>query len=174
MHEIKARTGAGNGYKHNTEAAAELGNYDNFTHKSHKIEQVIQESNEDLNLHEIKAKTGAGSGHKHTPSECTNTYINTNKIDKIYDVVTRIEGKANLHHIKAKTGAGNGYKHPNTQTDTANGYKYNTTQTSNENIHQATHKSHIIHAIFHNNDRKLNLHEIKARTGAGSGYKHHQ
>lgn len=33
--------------------------------KSHKIHEVINESNEDLNLHEIKAKTGAGSGYKH-------------------------------------------------------------------------------------------------------------
>ena len=35
------------------------------SHKSQKIENVINESNEDLNLHEIKAKTGAGSGYKH-------------------------------------------------------------------------------------------------------------
>ena len=82
-------------------------------------------------------------------------------MDKIYDVVTRIEDKANVHHTKAKTGAGNGYKD-------------HSTQTNNENAHQSTYKSHIIHAIFHNNDRKLNLHEIKTKTGAGSGYKHNE
>ena len=65
LHEIKARTGAGNGYKSDIEVADELGDYNDFTHKSHKIEQVIQKSNEDLNLHEIKARTGAGSGYKH-------------------------------------------------------------------------------------------------------------
>lgn len=30
------------------------------THKSKKISEVINKSDEDLNLHEIKAKTGAG------------------------------------------------------------------------------------------------------------------
>ena len=32
------------------------------THKSKKISEVINKSDEDLNLHEIKAKTGAGNG----------------------------------------------------------------------------------------------------------------
>ncbi len=34
-------------------------------YKSHKIEEVIKKTDDDLNLHEIKAKTGAGSGYKH-------------------------------------------------------------------------------------------------------------
>lgn len=69
LHEIKAITGAGNGYKHHThehniEAGEELIKFDK-THKSHKIKEVINEHDGNLNLHEIKAKTGAGSGHKH-------------------------------------------------------------------------------------------------------------
>ena len=34
-------------------------------HKSHKIQDVIDEHDGHLNLHQIKTKTGAGSGHKH-------------------------------------------------------------------------------------------------------------
>ena len=34
-------------------------------YKSHKIENVINEHDGNLNLHEIKAKTGAGNGYKH-------------------------------------------------------------------------------------------------------------
>lgn len=69
LHEIKARTGAGNGYKHHDydhdiELGEELGEFDK-THKSHKIKEVINQHDGNLNLHEIKAKTGAGSGHKH-------------------------------------------------------------------------------------------------------------
>ena len=82
------------------------------------------------------------------------------KVKKIYDVVTKIEGRANLHKIKAQTGAGSGYKHA-INTNTIN------EDISEDNIH----KSHVIHAIFHNNDRKLNLHEIKRKTGAGNGHK---
>ena len=135
------------------------------THKSKKISEVINKSDEDLNLHEIKAKTGAGSGHKYTtiPSNDNVSKVQ-HKSHNIYDVVTKIEGKANIHKIKAQTGAGNGYKdHSKSAVNNSN----NTT--SNESM---THKSHRIHALFHNSDRKFNLHEIKARTGAGNGYKH--
>lgn len=69
LHEIKARTGAGNGYKNHTkiEVGEEIGSYDKThkSHKSHKIKDIINEHDGNLNLHEIKAKTGAGSGHKH-------------------------------------------------------------------------------------------------------------
>ena len=33
------------------------------------------------------------------------------------------------------------------------------------------HKNEKIHKAIHENDRKINLHEIKAQTGAGNGYK---
>ena len=167
LHEIKRKTGAGNGYKSNIEASEELSSYNATIHKSHKINEVINEHGTDLNLHEIKAKTGAGSGHKHvsttlqeTKSSSHNNYLTSHKSQKIYDVVTKIEGRANLHKIKAQTGAGSGYKH-DINTNTINEH------ISEDNIH----KSHVIHAIFHNNDRKLNLHEIKRKTGAGNGYK---
>ncbi|MCE9655525.1 hypothetical protein [Clostridium celatum] len=132
--------------------------------KSEKISQVLNESNTDLNLHEIKAKTGAGNGFKHHTSTSKSSLINnTNKSKKIYDIVTNIEGKINLHKIKSQTGAGNGFKDLS-----SNNIK--------ENISDSrayAHKSHKIHAIFHASDRKLNLHEIKAKTGAGNGYKQH-
>ena len=69
LHEIKSITGAGNGYKHHDhdhdiEFGEELGEFDK-NHKSHKIKEVINQHDGNLNLHEIKAKTGAGSGHKH-------------------------------------------------------------------------------------------------------------
>lgn len=34
------------------------------------------------------------------------------------------------------------------------------------------HKSEKIEEVVQQHDRKLNLHEIKAKTGAGSGHKH--
>ncbi len=34
------------------------------------------------------------------------------------------------------------------------------------------HKSEKIEEVVQQHDRKLNLHEIKAQTGAGNGYKH--
>ena len=167
LHEIKNKTGAGNGYKSNIEASEELSSYNATIHKSHKINEVINEHGTDLNLHEIKAKTGAGSGHKHvsttlqeTKSSSHNNYLTSHKSQKIYDVVTKIKGRANLHKIKAQTGAGSGYKH-DINTNNINEH------ISEDNIH----KSHVIHAIFHNNDRKLNLHEIKRKTGAGNGHK---
>ena len=144
-------------------------------HKSEKIHQVVHENDRDLNLHEIKAKTGAGNGYKHhsntnSQSYTSNAFISDSKYDTIYKVVTDIEGKANLHKIKAQTGAGNGYAHNNSSKSDANITASENTATQHHS--DATHKSHVIHAIFHANDRKLNLHEIKRKTGAGSGYKH--
>ena len=165
LHEIKAKTGAVNGLSSTNTTPSEMIDNNNPTHKSHKINEVFNEHGSDLNLHEIKAKTGAGSGHKYTtiPSNDNVSKVQ-HKSHNIYDVVTKIEGKANIHKIKAQTGAGNGYKdHSKSAVNNSN----NTT--SNESM---THKSHRIHALFHNSDRKFNLHEIKARTGAGSGYKH--
>ena len=138
-------------------------------HRSEKINNVLNEHNGDLNLHEIKAKTGAGSGHKYSKEATESTPViktsdDSPKSEKIHEAVSETEGKVNLHKIKAQTGAGNGYKdHSKSAVNNSN----NTT--SNESM---THKSHRIHALFHNSDRKFNLHEIKARTGAGSGYKH--
>ena len=82
LHEIKRKTGAGNGYKSNIESSEELSSYNATIHKSHKINEVINEHGTNLNLHEIKAKTGAGSGHKHvsttlqeTKSSSHNNYL---------------------------------------------------------------------------------------------------
>ena len=35
------------------------------------------------------------------------------------------------------------------------------------------HKSHIINSVLLNSNKKLNLHEIKAQTGAGNGHKYY-
>ncbi len=144
-------------------------------HKSEKIQEVVHENDRNLNLHEIKVKTGAGSGYKHPDdtheaSPIKDTFVNTNKFHKIHQVVTNIEGKANLHKIKAQTGAGNGYI---TDEDLKDDVNTPTCDCSNPQGHYGdTHKSHKIYAVFHANDKRLNLHEIKQKTGAGSGYKH--
>ena len=85
-------------------------------YKSHKIEEVIEQNDEDLNLHEIKAKTGAGNGYKHNNTnleiaEKISNYENSHKSHKIENIINENDGKLNLHEIKAKTGAGSGYKH---------------------------------------------------------------
>lgn len=141
-------------------------------HKNEKIHKAIHENDRKINLHEIKAQTGAGNGYKdrkniNESSLANEHFINTNKFHKIEQVVANIEGRVNLHKIKAKTGAGNGYtSHQNLEGDV------NTSSNNAKYSDDAAHKSHRIHAIFHANDRKLNLHEIKKITGAGSGYKH--
>ena len=56
------------------------------THKSKKISEVINKSDEDLNLHEIKAKTGAGNGLSSTnttPSEMIDNNNPTHKSHKL-------------------------------------------------------------------------------------------
>ena len=105
LHEIKAKTGAGNGLSSTNTTPSEMIDNNNPTHKSHKINEVFNEHGSDLNLHEIKAKTGAGSGHKYTtiPSNDNVSKVQ-HKSHNIYDVVTKIEGKANIHKIKAQTG----------------------------------------------------------------------
>ena len=80
-----------------------------MSHKSHKIQQVIDEHDRNLNLHEIKAKTGAGSGHKHhtTDIEVADELNNSqpiHKSHKIQDVIDEHDGHLNLHQIKTKTG----------------------------------------------------------------------
>ena len=85
-------------------------------YKSHKIEEVIKKNDDDLNLHEIKAKTGAGNGYKNITTnleageeicDCKKPH----KSHKIKHVINKHDGNLNLHEIKAKTGAGSGYKH---------------------------------------------------------------
>lgn len=142
-------------------------------HKSEKIHEVVLENDRNLNLHEIKAETGAGNGHSSTsiPSEVAkhNSFIPTSKFQKIHQMVTNIEGKVNLHKIKAQTGAGNGYI---TEQDLQDDINTPTCDSSNHKHHsESTSKIHKIHAVFHANDRKLNLHQIKQKTGAGNGYK---
>lgn len=86
------------------------------------------------------------------------------KFKKINEVINKYGHTLNLHEIKAKTGVGNGYKYIDEVT---------TSKTINSNIPKAyTHKSHKINDLILNTSKKLNLHEIKAQTGAGSGYKY--
>jgi hypothetical protein len=85
--------------------------------KSPKVKETINKSNEDLNLHEIKAKTGAGNGYKHSYTkdiEVSDEISNSSmfhKSNKIQDVIDEHDGHLNLHQIKTKTGAGSGHKH---------------------------------------------------------------
>ena len=132
--------------------------------KIKKIYEVMKENGRSLNLHEIKAMTGIGNGYNHSDINTT-TYESTasTKSAKTYDVVTNIEGKVNLHKIKSQTGAGNGYKHNNI-VNILNNINDNITETYN-------HKSHKINELLNNSSRSLNLHQIKALTGAGSGYR---
>ncbi len=132
--------------------------------KIKKIYEVIKENGRTLNLHEIKAMTGIGNGYNHSDINTTAyTSTTSHKNEKIYDEVTNINSKANLHKIKAQTGAGNGYKHNNL---------VNILNNINDNIAEAYyHKSHKINEVLNNATKNLNLHQIKALTGAGSGYR---
>ena len=135
--------------------------------KSRKINEVINKYGYTLNLHEIKAKTGAGNGHRHTVMSVNNNdniSNNSPKLEKLYDIIINTKGRVNLHKIKAQTGVGNGYKH----IDEVNTF----TTINNDTTKTYTHKSHKINDLILNTTKKLNLHEIKAQTGAGSGYKH--
>ena len=135
--------------------------------KSRKINEVINKYGYTLNLHEIKAKTGAGNGHRHTVMSVNNNDTisnNSPKLEKLYAIIINTKGRVNLHKIKAQTGVGNGYKH----IDEVNTF----TTINNDTTKTYTHKSHKINDLILNTTKKLNLHEIKAQTGAGSGYKH--
>ncbi|SCI83083.1 BFD-like [2Fe-2S] binding domain [uncultured Clostridium sp.] len=176
LHEIKARTGAGSGHKYSTEAAESnpLVNKSTATTKTEKIQEAVSNVEGKVNLHKIKAQTGAGNGYKHPDntyeaSPVNDTFVNTNKFHKIHQVVTNIEGKVNLHKIKAQTGAGDGFIDQKDLKDNVNtpACDYSNPQCDCSD----THKSHKIHAVFHASDRRLNLHQIKQKTGAGSGYK---
>ena len=134
--------------------------------KSRKINEVINKYGYTLNLHEIKAKTGAGNGHRHTIVNVDNNISNNSpKLEKLYEIITNTKGSVNLHKIKAQTGVGNGYTH----IDKIN---MSTTINNSDTAKTYTHKSHKINDLILNTAKKLNLHEIKAQTGAGSGYKH--
>ena len=92
------------------------------------------------------------------------------KSEKIEEVVQQHDRKLNLHEIKAQTGAGDGFID---QKDLKDNVNTPPCDCSDPQCHCGdTHKSHKIHAVFHASDRRLNLHEIKQKTGAGSGYKH--
>lgn len=143
-------------------------------HKSEKIHQVVHDNDRKLNLHEIKAETGAGNGFKSSGEQSKvpiqGTYEASSKSEKIQEAMSNSEGKINLHTIKAQTGAGNGYI---TQEDLKDNINTPSCDSKNpEPLYGTTHKSNHIHAVIHANDRKLNLHQIKQKTGAGSGYKH--
>ena len=85
------------------------------------------------------------------------------KSKKIFKIINNSNKYLNLHEIKNKTGAGNGYKN------------YIEVATSNNSYMTETvvHKSHIINSVLLNSNKKLNLHEIKAQTGAGNGHKYY-
>ena len=88
--------------------------------------------------------------------------MRNNKIEKIYEVI-KTNGRAlNLHEIKAMTGVGNGYAAQNTikSSDINNSY---ITESCN-------HKSKKINELLNTAGVRLNLHQIKAMTGAGNGY----
>ena len=139
-------------------------------HKSHKIKEALHESGEDLNLHEIKARTGAGNGYKHHTHDNVETEKKISgsnvihKSHKITDVINEHDGNLNLHEIKAKTGAGSGHKHHH--------HNDNTVTQKDQNVFNKTYKSDKIKDVIEEHDGDLNLHEIKAKTGAGSGHKH--
>ena len=107
--------------------------------------------------------------------------MRNNKIRKIYEVINENGRGLNLHEIKAMTGIGNGYNSttidtiPVTTTGAGNGHKHSNivdviNNISNDIAEACSHKSHKINEVL-NNSRNLNLHEIKALTGAGSGYR---
>lgn len=134
--------------------------------KMRKINEVINNYGYTLNLHEIKAKTGVGNGYRHATMNANNNNISSSsqKLDKIYDIITNTKGRVNLHKIKAQTGIGNGHKYIN-QVNTS-------TAINTDTAKSYAHKSHKINDLILNATKKLNLHEIKAQTGAGSGYKY--
>lgn len=174
LHEIKAQTGAGSGHKHDTPTINTKAVNDTYSNnsKSDRIHEVVSGTQGKVNLHTIKAKTGAGNGYSNSNTSSSSNpikdvFVANNKFDKIVQVFTNLEGKTNLHKIETQTGAGDGYVTEEYLNDKVNTPKCDCTSTNSGN-----YKSHKIHAVFHAHDRKLNLHEIKARTGAGSGYKH--
>ena len=67
LHEIKAMTGAGNGYAaQNTIKSSDINNTcitNSYNHKSKKINELLNTAGMKLNLYQIKAMTGAGNGY---------------------------------------------------------------------------------------------------------------
>lgn len=147
---------------------------DTFDHKSEKIHHFITKARGKINLHEIKAETGAGNGLKHNIPHPNYRVILPNiseeailhKSERITHFIEHTIGKVNLHHVKSQTGAGSGFKH---HDDDTSSYSTN----SNSNPSDFNHKSERIHHAVSNTEGKVNLHHIKAQTGAGSGFKHH-
>ena len=62
LHEIKAITGIGNGYKDTTMNATPVVTIN----EGEKINRVATNKKRRVNLHKIKAQTGAGNGHKNS------------------------------------------------------------------------------------------------------------
>ena len=129
--------------------------------KMNKVYEVMNGNKRGLNLHEIKAITGIGNGYKDTTMNAT-PVVTINEGEKINRVATNKKRRVNLHKIKAQTGAGNGHKSSNI-VDLINNI-------SNNIVEVCSHKSHKINEVL-NNSRNLNLYQIKALTGAGSGYR---
>ena len=149
----------------------------NFKHKSEKIHNILNNTVRKVNLHHIKAVTGAGNGFKYhhgtesnSQSASSNTNVNSNigshKSEKIHHYLSKARGKVNLHEIKNETGAGNGMKHSHSIVASIPEYDLHLSKDA------LLHKSERIHHFISTTSGKVNLHHIKAQTGAGSGHKH--
>ena len=83
------------------------------------------------------------------------------KAKKINEVFNKYGSTLNLHEIKSITGAGNGYKHTTIHSD-------------NNIVNVVANNSNKFEKIYNaitNIKGKINLHQIKAQTGAGNGYR---
>lgn len=83
------------------------------------------------------------------------------KAKKINEVFNKYGSTLNLHEIKSITGAGNGYKHTTIHSD-------------NNIVNAVANNSNKFEKIYNaitNIKGKFNLHQIKAQTGAGNGYR---
>lgn len=143
-----------------------------INHKSEKIHNFLSKAKGKINLHQIKAETGAGNGFKHSNSSFIPNIVLSDeaiqhKSERIHHFITSSTEKINLHHIKSQTGAGNGFK------DSASNTKYEPIENNFTDESNFTHKSEKINDAVNNTEGKVNLHDIKAKTGAGSGFKHH-
>lgn len=112
LHEIKAMTGVGNGYKNGAMEATPVA----VNNEGEKVNKVVTNKNRRVNLHKIKAQTGAGNGHKSSNlvyliNNVSNNIIEvcSHKSHKINEVLNN-SSNLNLYEIKTLTGAGSGYR----------------------------------------------------------------
>ena len=68
LHEIKVRTGAGNGHKYSyisADSTVTNTTNNNNLHKIEKIYTLLANIKGNVNLHKIKAQTGVGNGYRY-------------------------------------------------------------------------------------------------------------